>query len=572
MREPTSQRADSPDKPPIDPRRYRRVSAFFARAFLRILWSDFVLRLPVLRWFRTDPVQRWVGIARRFRALALELGGVQIKLGQYLSARVDILPFEVTRELSGLQDEVPPADINEVARQIEEDLGHPLQELFPVFHEVPLGAASLAQVHEAALPDGRSVVVKVLRPGIDVLVETDLAAIGRAIRWIRWWRFVRQRVDLDWLEREFSETTRRELDLRAEGRSAERFAESFRDDPDVYLPKIYWQRTGRRTLTEENVAFLKITDREGMRERGIDPAEVARQLYRVYMRQIFVHHFVHADPHPGNLFVRPVEGGFGSDPKPAGDERTVSSQIVFVDFGMVAEIPPRLRAALRRFVIGLGSRDAALVVQALQEAGYLLPGADLVQLEEALEAVFDRFWGIEAGRLGHLVLSEAGQLWKEFGRLILETPIQVQVDLMFTGRAVELLSALTTDLDTGFNPWTELAPFAEALAADAADKDWSVRATEVFEQARGLVELPAELRRAAQLARRGRLTVRTALTPETRRRLRVLEVSVGRLSDSVLCGAVWIGGALLVTAERVDWGAGMMAGAVVLWLVLRWRH
>ena len=530
----------------IDRRRYLRVLAFFARSFLVILWCDAVLRLPVLRVLRGDPVRRWTRIAGRFRGLAVELGGVLIKLGQFLSARVDILPSHVTRELAGLQDEVPPVAFDAIARQIEEDFGRPVDQVFADIRPQPAGAASLAQVHEARLLDGRPVVVKVLRPGIDVLVETDLRVIGRVIGWLKWFRFIRRRVDLDWMIAEFTATTRRELDLHAEGKSAERFAENFADDPGVLLPKIFWEASAARTLTEENVAFLKIKDRDAMRAAGIDPAAVARKLYRVYMRQIFVHDFVHADPHPGNLFVKPSAAGGGA------------FQVVFVDFGMVAEIPPRLRAALRLFIVGLGSRDA----------GYLLPGADLAQLEDAFETAFERFWGMEIGRLNDLVMNEAWPLWREFGRVLLETPIQVQVDLMFTGRAVELIGALTSDLDVGFNPWLELAPFAEMLASQAADKPWPARAAELFDRARRLADLPSQVDRVANLAQRGRLTVRSSLAPDSRRQLERLERAADRLGLAVIAAALIVSGALLY--DRQPWlGAGLVATAVAAWVASR---
>ena len=532
--------------------------------FVHVFWHDFVLRQPGLGWLRSDPLERWTRIAQKYRGLAVELGGVLIKLGQFLSTRVDILPLEVVRELSGLQDEVPAAPVDAVIAQIEDDFGRPLAEIFPTFDRRPLGAASLAQVHAAQLVDGTEVVVKVLRPGIDILVETDLKAIGQAIGWAKAWGFVRRRIDLDWVEEEFAAVTRSELDLENEGRNAERFAELFAKDPDVTLPRIYWQTSARRTLTEENVAFLKITDVAAIRAAGIAPAEVARKLYRVYMRQIFEHHAVHADPHPGNLFVKPL----GPDPDDAEDGGR-DFQIVFVDFGMVAEIPPRLRAALRRFVIGLGNRDASEVIQAFRDAGYLLPGADLLQLEEAVDALFERFWGVEMGRMGKLAVSEVGTLWREFGALLLETPIQLQVDLMFTGRAVEILGGLTTELDDEFNPWQEVVPFADALARQAADRPWQAQAAELVDQLRQLASWPTNMARVANLAQRGRLTIRSALAPDARKQLQRLERRVHRLGDSLLAAAALVAGAVVFTQQPLI-GAGLMAAGALWGLAARW--
>ena len=545
----------------IDRRRYLRVLGFFARVFVRVLWSDVVLRVRFLRFLRSDPLPRWIAIARRYRTLAVDLGGVLIKLGQYMSTRVDLLPIEITRELSGLQDEVPPHDFAAIVEQIEEDFGRPLKELFLHLDPEPLGAASLAQAHGAKLLDGRPVVVKVLRPGIEVLVETDLKAIGRAMGWVKWWDSVRRRVDLDWVEEEFSNTTRRELDLRLEAANVERFHEMFADDPGVRIPRVFWEVTAQRTLTEENVAGLKMGDLEAMAESGIRPAAVAKKLHQIYMEQIFTHHFLHADPHPGNLFLHPLEteGEDGRD-----------FQIAFVDFGMMAEIPPRLRSALRLFLIGLGGRDAAKVVQALRDGGYLLPGADLVQLEEAVEAVFDRFWGLELGRFNQLVMQEMGPMWEEFGRLLLETPIQLQVDLMFAGRAIELLSGLVTGLDDDFNPWQEVVPFAERLAAAAAETGWPLQAAQVLERIRMLAGLPTDLARVTELARRGRLTTRTSLAPDARKEIQRLGKSVDRLNTTVLAVGFLLAGVQLY-GEAPVLAHGLLGVAGVLAVVGRFR-
>ena len=173
------------DPSKIDLKRYRKVRWFFARAFLHVIWWDIFLNRPLLRWLRTPPLPRWQKIARRYRYLAVEMGGVLIKLGQFLSIRVDILPPEVTGELAGLQDEIPPASLNTIITQIEADFGRPLSHIFEWFSPEPLGAASLAQAYLARLRSGEQVVVKVLRPGIDVLVETDLAAIALALQWLK---------------------------------------------------------------------------------------------------------------------------------------------------------------------------------------------------------------------------------------------------------------------------------------------------------------------------------------------------------------------------------------------------
>ncbi len=554
----------------IDFRRYRKVRRFVTRTFIQVFWWDVVLNVPGLRRFRRPPLVRYQGIARRYRALAAEMGGVLIKLGQFLSTRVDILPPEITDELAGLQDEVPPERFADIVRQIEEDFGRPLAAVFAWIGPEPVGAASLAQVHPARLPTGEEVVVKVLRPGIDVLVETDLAAVRLAARLLRFSKTIRRRVDLGRLGAEITNTTLAELDLIAEGHNAERFAENFANDSRVYLPKVFWDWSARRTLTLENVGWIKIADLAALDRAGIRRAEVARVLYRIYLQQIFEHSFVHADPHPGNLFVRPlpVEGeapfppGAPAPPPPAGEERPF--QIVFVDFGMVAVIPERLQSALREYAIALGTRDAERIVRSYVSAGVLLPGADLRRLEEIHEELFQRFWGVRIGDLRATAFSEAEYFFRQYRDVLYELPFQMQVDLLFASRAVGLLAGLSTQLDPEFDPWAETLPFAQRLAAQELRRNWREILSGGLAQLQILLGLPRRADAVLARAERGTLTVQAALTPEERKMIRRLERSVHRLSWTVVAAGMLLAG-VMVHAQAPDrpWG-WWLAGAGAL--------
>ena len=564
----------------IDFRRYRKVRRFVARTFLHVLWWDVFLNVPGLRRLRRPAIERYQVVARRYRALATEMGGVLIKLGQFLSTRVDILPPEITLELAGLQDEVPPEPFADIARQIEEDFGRPLSEVFSWIAPETIGAASLAQVHRARLPGGKEAVVKVLRPGIDVLVETDLAAARLAMRLLKFSQTIRRRVDLDRLGAEITDTTRAELDLVAEGHNAECFAENFAGDSRVYLPKIFWEWSARRTLTLEDVGWIKIADLAALDHAGIRRSEVARDLYRIYLCQIFEHFFVHADPHPGNLFVRPlpVAGerpfapGDPVPPPPAGEARPF--QIAFVDFGMVAVIPERLRNALREYAIGLGTRDAARLVHSYVAAGVLLPGADLRRLEEVHEELFARFWGVRIGSLRETAFSEAQYFLREYRDLLYQLPFQVQVDLLFASRAVGLLAGLSTHLDPEFDPWAETLPFAERLAAEELRRDWRGLLREGLAQLQTLLSLPHRMEAVLSRADRGALTVQAALTPESRKAVQRLERSIHRLSWMVVSAALLIAGVLVhAEAPREPYGQwlAILSALVFLWGILAKR-
>ncbi|HSS48680.1 MAG TPA: AarF/UbiB family protein [Thermoanaerobaculia bacterium] len=555
----------------IDFRRYRKVRRFVTRVFIHVVWWDVVLNAPGLRRFRRPALERYQKIARRYRTLAGAMGGVLIKIGQFLSTRVDLLPTAVTRELAGLQDEVPPESFAAIVAQIEADFGRPVGEIFSWISPEAVGAASLAQVHAARLPGGEPVVVKVLRPGIDVLVETDLAAARLALRLLKFWERVRTRVDLGRVGEEITETTRCELDLAAEGRNAERFAENFAKDMRVRIPKVFWQQSARRTLTLENVGFLKIGDVAAIEAAGIRRTEVARNLYRIYMQQIFVHHFVHSDPHPGNLFIcpLPVEGeapfvpGDAVPAPPGGGARPF--QIVFVDFGMVAIIPERLRAALREYVIALATRDAGRLVQSYVAAGVLLPGADLRRLVEVHEELFTRFWGVSVGSLNRVALSQASYFVSQYRDLIYALPFQVPVDLLFTGRAVGLLAGIATSLDPELDLWAETIPFGERLAAEELKRDWRGLLREGVAQLQVLLGLPRRLESFLTQAERGTLTIETSLAPEARKMVQRLERSVRQMAWMMVSGGLLVAGAVLHGAGDVT-GRILMAAAAVTFL------
>jgi len=549
---------------PVDRRRYRRVRGFFLRALLHALWWDWILNRPLLRRFRTPPLERWRRIAGRYRQLAEDLGGVLIKLGQFLSARVDVLPFAITRELAALQDEVPAAPFGDIRKALEDGLGASCDELFARFEEQPMGAASLAQVHAARLPSGEEVAVKVQRPGIERLVETDLAAISRTLRWLKHAHPIRRRVDVEWLLKEFTSVTRRELDFEREANNAERFAHDFADDPEVRVPRVYRSHSCRTVLTLENVAAIKVSDLAGLEAAGISRSRVAKKLYGVYMRQFFLTHFVHADPHPGNLFVHPsarAGDGVASD---------TSFQLAFVDFGMMTTIPERLRQGLKEFAIGLGTRDARRIVDAYVTAGTLLPEADVERLVEAHEAILARFWGVRISQLKEVALAEARHLAREYRDLLFEAPIQVQADMLFALRAVGILAGLCTALDPDFDPWSETLPFAERLLRDDSRRGVL---EELGEVARALMRAPAQLDRLLAHVERGGMAVKSSFTPEARERLQRLERALDRLAWFVAASGLLVAGAVLRdqgSDPRLSTGL-LLAAAVSLGLGL-WRR
>ncbi len=561
--------AAAPPEALLDRARYLRVALFFARVFLSFIgWNLILGRVPGFRnYVRRTDMARWRTHARRFRRLAVRYGGVLIKLGQFLSIRVDILPPEVTAELKGLQDEVPAEATEDIRAVITGEFKRPVEEVFARFSAEPIAAASLAQVHLACLADDCQVVVKVQRPRIELLVETDLAALRLAANWLKLYPPVSRRVDLDLLYDEFARTTRAELDFMAEGRNADRFAADFADDPGIYIADVFWQYTTRRVLTLENVASIKIGDVAAMEAAGISRAQVARKLYDTYLEQIFVHHFVHADPHPGNLFVHPLP----RDPDAPADTPT-SFQIIFIDFGMVAVIPERLRASLHDYVIAVGTRDAHLMVQAYVDSGVLLPGADQRRIEALHETLFARFGGVSIGKLSGLAMQQAQSLLSEYRDLVYEMPFQLPTDMLFAVRAVAILSGMATSLDPDFDPWAATLPFAERLASDQIRRDWRSALDDLADLLRLSLRLPQRLDRYLTQTERGELVSQNALAPDAAKAIRRLERSVDRLTWGMIAMGLLVSGLLLRTVDGpggVSTGLLVAAGVALLWGITR---
>ena len=528
----------SPPTVPFDRRRYRRIIRYASRVVAHFVWWEIVLRHTLGQEFVEQSfAQRWQRIARSYRKLAVELGGVLIKLGQFLSVRVDVLPAVVTSELAGLQDEVPPARLADIQSIVEAEFGQPIKRVFPGFASDPEAAASLAQVHRARLLTGDEVVVKVQRPRIEEIVETDLRAIQTVTRWLRRYRPIRRRVDLDRLYDEFSRTTRNELDFVAEAENAEHFALDFADDAGIRIPRVYAQTSTRRVLIMENVASIKIGDLPAMEAAGISRKEVARRLFDTYLKQLFVHNFVHADPHPGNLFVQPLPPILDNLAR-TGPVQGRPFRLVFVDFGMVATIPERVRPHIRDFLVGFVSKDAGRMLRAYQGAGVLMPGADLARLEQISAELLERYSGLTIRQVQQMAMSEWQSLAREYRDILYEMPFQFPTDLLFVGRAMAILFGMATSLDPDFDPWQAIEPFAKQLAADEVKRDWRSMAGELEKMTRLVLSLPGQADRFFSQVNRGDLVVRSTWSPETTQLVRRVERAVSRLSGAVIFAAL----------------------------------
>ncbi|MCP4425504.1 MAG: AarF/ABC1/UbiB kinase family protein [Chloroflexi bacterium] len=530
--------------------RYRRILIFFAGAIAHFIWWDlFWGRVPGVRnWVRRSRPDRFRRWARRFRSLAVDMGGVMIKLGQFLSARVDVLPPEITDELQGLQDEVPPETWLRIRAVLQAELGDSSTR-FGRFNEEPLAAASLGQAHRAwLLPDepngelGDPVVVKVQRPFIEQIVRVDMAALQVVARWVMFYRPIGRRADVPALMQEFGATLWEELDYISEAANAERFAQMYASSEEIIVPAVYREHSTSRVIVLEDVEAIKITDMVGIEAAGIDPKQVAERLLETYFLQIFKEGFFHADPHPGNLFVRPYPESIWDPAEPR------QFWLTFVDFGMVGRVPDLMGDNLRKVMISVTQRDAQQLTEAYNDMGFFLPGANLDRIAEAQATVLDRIWGRNLLDLARPDPKEMQELGFEFRDLLFEFPFQVPQDFVYLGRCLGMVSGLVSLLDPEINPWHQIEKFGEELIKSQDMREFSVETA--WQLVRPYLSTPIRVQKLLDTVEKGRLRVQPVPNRETLRRLDRIEKRLSQLVWSIFGAAGMIAGTLIYLFKR----------------------
>jgi len=418
----------------------------FTRLFLGIV-RDFYAEARITRKrginkARMRMAKRHRARAAQFRETALKMGGVLIKLGQFLSSRVDVMPEEYIQELALLQDKVAPAPFAEVKQLIEKEFGKPLDKIYKNFQEESQAAASLGQVHEAQLFDGTKVAVKVQRPDIDALISIDSAIFAYLMEGVSRFTSFGKRNDIPMLVQEFVRTLGDELDFYREATSAIRFKKNFKGSTQIYIPEIYLDYTTNKVITLEHIAGAKINDYEELDRRGIDRSEVAKEVVQSYFKQVFEDGFFHADPHPGNLFV--IEG----------------PEITFVDFGMVGEIPEQTKQNLKALAIAVATTDIDGIVKAFYGLGFLRKGIDLVPVKNAIEWMIDNYASLTSQTL---TFEDIEDINEDLKRIMRDQPFTMPSEYAFLGRALGTLNGLATGLDPHFNALEVVKPYVDKL-------------------------------------------------------------------------------------------------------------
>jgi predicted unusual protein kinase regulating ubiquinone biosynthesis (AarF/ABC1/UbiB family) len=536
--------------------RYRRILRFAALALAQTWWFElFLPQIGLGKIGAKNRIRRIKKLARKFHDLAVDLGGLMVKVGQFLSSRLDVLPAEITVELAGLQDEVEPQPFELIAELIQRELGMTIDVAYAEINREPIAAASLGQAYRAKLSTGlaeelgyQQVIVKVLRPGIERIVEVDLRALRKIGGWLSRVKLVSRRTDAPALVEEFAKITLQEVDYLHEAANLERFAEDYANDSRIKTPSVIWERSARRVLTLSDVSAIKISDVDQLVAAGINPNEVAAELARVTFEQFFVTGFFHADPHPGNIFVTP-----------AAEDSEANFALTFIDFGMMGEVSPELRANLQRFIFAVASRDARGWIDACERLGVLLPTADTVILERAVSALFDRFGGVAVGELVQTDPRELRDFALQFSDLVRTLPFQLPNDFLFLLRAISLISGVTSSLNREFNMWDALDPFARTLLNGGGASTVRGLSKVAVDFGNTLFRLPQRIDSALTRLERGELVIRN---PELEGRIRVLDSSLRRATSSVLFSALLIAG-LVIRNEDQTLSTVLLIAAIV---------
>ena len=473
-----------------------------AEVLLRYGFEDVVTTTPLRRlisqarrlsWQRADrqvfETTRW----ERVRLIIEELGPTFIKLAQALSNRADLLPEALIDEFEKLQSNVPPFD-TVVARQIiEEEMGRPISEVFSEFDDVPLGSASIGQVHKARLRTGEDVVVKVQRPGVREKVRSDLALLRELVRltagFLQKQGLANPQDIVDAFERSMS----KELDYTAEARSMEQFRKLYEDYSSFYVPKPYRELSTARILVIEFVSGCKITDKAQLQAWGLNPATVAENGMDIYLTQIFEFGVFHADPHPGNVLVRP------------------DGTVVLIDIGMVGRLTKQQKSAFAGVFIGMARQDARSMALNFRRLALTAEIPDMRAFESDLSQLIEDFAMLDVKEMSMSDLADALQ------GIIYTYKLQVPGAVFLILRALVILEGIGKVLHPNFNTFEFVRPYgAKIIREQYSRQNLLSEAEYTGTQLLALLQtLPADVRQIVRKISKGELRLKFELVGYT---------------------------------------------------------
>ena len=505
---------------------------------------------------RTKSAEKFehLSTAQRLRMALAELGPTFIKLGQILSTRPDLVPLEFIKELEKLQDQVPPFPSDQAMKIVSAELNKSIADVFLSFSEQPIAAASIAQVHRATLRNGHPVVVKIQRPHISKMIETDISILYDLATILEKYLPESELYNPTAIVDEFAKTIRAELDFVREGRNIDRFRAYFKDDPTLYIPAVYWEATTSHILTMEFIDGCKISEIDFSQRRDLDRKIIARHGAMATLKMIFEMGLFHADPHPGNIFV------------------LKNNVLAPLDFGMVGRLDEQTKNYLRNLLSAIVEKNIDRIIRIFIEAEVIDDATNNRLLRFDLNDFIDTYYGLPLYQL---------KIEKLFGDLIdvlRRHRITLLSDVVLMAKALATIEGVGRSLDPEFNMMTLIEPYAMQLISQPfAPKKQLKDMTQFALDTEALLKiLPAELKYILKKVKKGKMN----LIFEHRgldRLITELDKSSNRLSFSLIIAALIIGSSIIIFSGKGPFIFGLsvfgligylIAAVLGLWLVI----
>jgi ubiquinone biosynthesis protein len=549
--------------------RFRNIAEILARNGLGMLldqteFGRFLPRGWRRRAEKADQEMRRLSLAERVRHTLEDLGPTYIKLGQLLSGRGDLLPPGFADELTKLLDAAPAFSYEEVVQQITRELGKPPEEIFSTFDRTPVAAASIGQVHRAVLPNGDRVVIKVQRPNIEQMIQSDLDLLMRqASFWERRSETARRYTPTEIVE-ELGYALKNELDYKIEAQSIDRFYQAYSNEPNIRIPKVYWEYTTRRVIVMEEIQGTKLTELDRLKRDGYDLAAIAEIGTDFYLKQIFEDGFFHADPHPANIMV-------------------IGNQIALLDFGMVAFLSQRLREDLGDMLVGVITQNTEQVITVMVRMGVVTRATDLRELERDLQRMLARYLGLPLQQM------DVAQILSEIFSVAFMHHIRLPSDFAMLIRTILILNGVGTQLDPHYRLIQALEPFVRQLVQDKLSiKRIGANALRTLESLNTLAQrFPTRLDDLWDQLDDGNLTVGVSVR-DLKMIIQRVDRIANRLAFALIVAALIIGSALIlmggdaaqtlfqipgvgfaIPVAQVSFVLAGLTGAWLLWSIVR---
>ncbi|MDD5014207.1 MAG: 2-polyprenylphenol 6-hydroxylase [Atribacterota bacterium] len=457
-----------------------------------------------------------------------ELGPTFVKLGQILSTRPDLIPLDYIKELQKLQDKVPPFSYEQVEQIIKRELGADIPKIFKSFEQKPFAAASLGQVHQAILENGDKAVVKVQRPDIEKVIETDLDILFDLARLTEKHIPASRLYDPVGIVEEFSKAIRLELDYGTEGRNAERFSKNFKDDKRIYTPKIYWDFSSRRILTMELIEGIKINNLNELDKMGYDRKKIAENGANAFMKQILSDGFFHADPHPGNMLVMQ------------------DAIIGFIDFGMMGRLDEEIKEKCVELLIAILERNANKIVNEILNLGIASQkDTDTRSLKIDVREMLDQYYDKSLKEI------KLGELMSQLVEVSAKYHIKMPAEFALLGKSLIIIEGIGLELDPDFNLAEIAKPYAKNLILERKSPQQLMlkllnNLTELYNLT---MLIPGQLSKALKKMEDGVFKL------EFQHRglenlISALDRSTNRLSYSLILAAIIIGSSLIMQTDK----------------------